>query len=149
MFRFSGSVMLRGGRGAADRYRWHVWGALAVFQPHWVCPCSTCFPHLLRLLAALCGTGPELRAVPVFRYSTKVQTPLGLHFVPSPAQAAQAARSLTGALSPDTGRLIPPRAQPQFPRTSRVLLVSVLGSWTLATTLLADVNHSESQEVFG
>ena len=28
-------------------------------------------------------------------------------------------------------------------------LVSVLGSWSLATTLPADVDHSESQEVFG
>ena len=141
--------MLRGGRGAADKYCWRVWGALAVFQPHWVCPRGICFPHLLRLPAALCGTGPELRAIPVFGYSTEAQTPLGLHFVPSPAQAAQEARSLTGALSPDTGRLIPPRAQPQFPCASRVLLVPVLGSWTVDTTLLADVNHSESQEVFG
>ena len=28
-------------------------------------------------------------------------------------------------------------------------LVSVLGSWSLAAALLADVNHPESQEVFG
>ena len=33
------SVLLRGGRGAADRYRC-MWGALTVFRPHWVCPCS-------------------------------------------------------------------------------------------------------------
>ena len=30
-----------------------------------------------------------------------------------------------------------------------VRLVSVLESWSLAVTLLADVNHPESQEVFG
>ena len=30
-----------------------------------------------------------------------------------------------------------------------VCLVSVLGSWTLAATLLAVVDHPESQEVFG
>ena len=31
----------------------------------------------------------------------------------------------------------------------RVHLVSVLGSWTLAVTLLEVVDHPESQEVFG
>ena len=42
LFRFSGSVVLRGGRSAAGRYR-RVWGALAVFRPQWVCPAhSTC-----------------------------------------------------------------------------------------------------------
>ena len=40
MFRFSCSVMLRGGRGTADKCHWRVWGALAVFRPHWVCPRS-------------------------------------------------------------------------------------------------------------
>ena len=61
---------------------------------------------LLRLPAALYGVGPALRAVPVFRYSTKARTRLGLRFVPSPAQVAQAARSLMGALSPGVVHLI-------------------------------------------
>ena len=66
------------------------------------------FPStLLRLLAALYGAGPALPAVPVFGYSTKAQTQLHLRFVPSPARAAQAARSLTGALSPGSARLLP------------------------------------------
>ena len=42
-----------------------------------------------------------------FRLSTKVQTRLGLCFVPSPVGAAQAARSLTSALSLGTVGLIP------------------------------------------
>ena len=62
---------------------------------------------LLRLPDALYGAGPALRAVPVFRYSTKAQTRLGLRFVPSPARAAQPARSLTGALSPAAVHLLP------------------------------------------
>ena len=41
---------------------------------------------LLRLPAALYGAGPALRAVPIFGYFTKVQTRLGLHFVPSLAK---------------------------------------------------------------
>ena len=45
------------------------------------------FPStLLRLPAALYGAGPALSAVPVFRYSTKARTRLGLRFVPSPAE---------------------------------------------------------------
>ena len=43
---------------------------------------------LLRLPAALYGAGPALRVVPVFRYSTKAQTRLGLCFVPSPASSS-------------------------------------------------------------
>ena len=36
------------GRGTADKCHWSVWGALAVFPPHWVCPRSrpVCFPRL-------------------------------------------------------------------------------------------------------
>ena len=36
------SVMLWGGRNTANKYLWHMWGVLTVFQPHWVCPCSRC-----------------------------------------------------------------------------------------------------------
>ena len=67
LFSFSSSVLLQGGRGAADKCHWHVWGALAVFRPHWVCPGLWCVLSpsiLLRLLAALQGVGPELCALP-------------------------------------------------------------------------------------
>ena len=105
---------------------------------------------LLRLQAALYGAGPAWRAVPVFGYSTKARTLLGLCFVPSPARAAQAARSLKGALSPGAVRLLPSAVPASVSVCSgRVHLVSVLGSWPLATTLPVDVNHPESQEVFG
>ena len=110
MFWFAGSVMLRGGRGAADKCQWRVWGGPAVFRPHWVCPAHGCVlspSTLLRLPAALYGAGPALHAVPVFGYSTKARTRLALRFVPSPAGAAQAARSWTGALSLDAARLLP------------------------------------------
>ena len=48
MFRFACSVVLWAGRGTADKYHLPVWGALAVFWPHWVCPHSwrVCFPRL-------------------------------------------------------------------------------------------------------
>ena len=36
------------GREGHCKYHWRVWGALAVFRPHWVCPRSrrVCFPRL-------------------------------------------------------------------------------------------------------
>ena len=83
LFRFASSVAL--------------WGAGALLS----------LSTLLRLPAALYGACSALRAVPVFGYSTKAQTRLRLRFVPSPALAAQAARSLTGALSPGVVRLLP------------------------------------------
>ena len=110
LFRFGCSVALRGGRDAADRYRWCVWVALTVLRPHWVCPAHRCVlspSPLSRLPAALYGVGPVLRAVPVFGYSTKAWTRLGLRFVPFPARAAPAARSLIGALSRGAVHLLP------------------------------------------
>ena len=76
----------------------------AGFAPAQRCVLSS--STLLRLPAALYGMGPPLYAVPVFGYSTTLQTRLGLHFVPSPARTAQAARSLTSALSPGVVRLL-------------------------------------------
>ena len=87
LFRFACSVALRGGRGATDECHWSVWGALAVFRPHWVCPAHgrVLSPSmLLRLPAALYGAGPALGVVPVFGPSTKARTQLHLRFVPSP-----------------------------------------------------------------
>ena len=91
LFRFASSITLREGRGTA-------------------------FPStLLRLPPALYGAGPALRAVPVFGSSTRAQTRLRMRFVPCLARAAQAARSLTGALSRVRRAFSPPRLQPQFP----------------------------------
>ena len=38
----------RGQRNTANKYHWRVWGVLAVYGPHWVCPSSRrlCFPSL-------------------------------------------------------------------------------------------------------
>ena len=48
LFRLTCSVVLWGGRNAANKYHWHVWGVLAVSVPHWVCPRSwqVCFLSL-------------------------------------------------------------------------------------------------------
>ena len=94
---------------------------------------------VLRLPAALYGAGPALCAVPVCAYSTKARTRLGLCFVPSLAGEAQAARSLTGALSQGAVSLIPsavPASVSACSHPSRVRVpVTVLRSWPLAATL--------------
>ena len=70
-FRLTCSVVLWGGRNTANKYRWHVWGVLAVFQPHWVCPCSWCvcfqglhFSGSMLLCRELSLSGPGLCALP-------------------------------------------------------------------------------------
>ena len=150
LFRFACPVVLWGGRGTADRYHWRVWGGLPVFWPHWVCPCSwhVCFPRLHCSGSRVLYRGYHV--VPVFGYSTKAQTRLGLRFVPSQARAAKAARSLTSAVSQGAWRLLHSVVPASVSRrTGWVCLVSLLVSWSLAATLSVDVNHPESQEVFG
>ena len=119
---------------------------------------------LLRLPAALYGACLALRAVPALGCSTKARTWLRLRFVPSPAQAAQAARSLTGALSPGAAHLLPSAvpasvsARASWVRSPSPLSIpspSPRPCWSgayalcLAATLSAGVDHPESQEVFG
>ena len=159
MFKFTCSVVLRGGRGTADKCNWLVWGTLAVFRPHWVCPSSGRVCVLSPVYTAQTpgcspGSGPcvactsqaQAAQIQVFGYSTKAETWLGLRFVPSPVGAAQTARSLTHTLSPSAGRLITSAVPASvYLHTGRVHLVSVLGSWTLAATLLVDVDRPKSQ----
>ena len=53
-----------------------------------------------------------------------------------------------GALSLGVVRLLP-SSVPASVSACLARLVSLLGSWSLAATLPADVNHPGSQEVFG
>ena len=97
-----------------------------------------------------CTSQAYAAQIQVLGYSTKAQTRLGLRFVSSPVGTAQAARSLMSTLSPAAGRLLPSAVPASVSmRAGQVHLVSLLGSWTLGVTLPVDVNHPESQEVFG
>ena len=40
LFRLTCLVVLWGGRNTTNKYHWRVWGVLAVYGPHWVCPSS-------------------------------------------------------------------------------------------------------------
>ena len=114
LFRLICSVVLWGGRNTANKYHWCVWGVLAVYGPHWVCPHSwhMCFPSLhfsgSRLLCReLSEVSPGLYALPRskplrFRF---LGTPKGHRLIwacvlcLSQVQAAQATRYSVSTLS--------------------------------------------------
>ena len=127
-----------GRAGRSDRYRWRVCGEHSQCSGHTgFAPAHGCvlsLSTLLRLLAALYGAGPALRAVAVFRYSAKAQTRLGLRFVLSPALAAQAARSLTGTLSPGVVRLLPSVVPASVSERASGVRAPCVYSWELASS---------------
>ena len=103
LLRLTCSVVLWGGRNTANRYQWRVWGLLAVYGPHWVCPSSgqrvLSGSTLLRSQVALQGTvqcGPCISCtsqvsaaqVQVLGYSARAQTWLGMRFVPFPGPSS-------------------------------------------------------------
>ena len=139
--------MLWGGRNAADRYHWCLWGVLAVSRPHWVCPHSwrVCFRCLYclgsRLLCQeLSEASPGLHAPPRskpfrFRYWGSPQRHrFGWVCIlcPSQVQAAQVTRCLASTVV----------VTYHFPRPCRSVF------WVYnRCTFSGDVDHPESQEV--
>ena len=116
-----------GRRGTADKCHWPVWGALAVFRPHWVCPRlgPVCvLPHLhcsgSRLLSrerALHGVDfPGLRrsdsGFQVFHKSMDSVEPA---FCAFPGRSSSGSQELDGRTPWVQGALSPPRSQPPFP----------------------------------
>ena len=107
LFRLICSIVLWGGRNTANKYHWHVWGVLAVYGPHWVCPSSLwrvlSRSTLLRLQVALQGYClkwtlhfmhfPGLSCSGSSSWViTRAQTQLGMCLCPSQVRAAQATR---------------------------------------------------------
>ena len=164
---------LWGGSNSACTYHWYhwrLWGAFAVSRPPWVCPpltaCVLSPSTLLRLQVALQGNClkwalgcPALpRSKPLrFRFSgTPQRRRLGGAGVLCPSQvwATQVTRCLASAVAPSwrLHLLASPVPAARFSGCtagvhSQVCRVSPLGSWSLAATLLADVDCPESQEV--
>ena len=161
--------MLWGGRNTANKYHWHVWGVVTVSRPHWVCPLSqhVCFCSLhcwgSRLLCwELSATGLGLHAFPTskplrFRFlRTPQRCRLGWAWVlcSSLVWAAQVTRCLVSTVAPSWGLhlIASPIPAIQFSgcttgTPSQGCCMSLLGSWSLAATLPADVDCPESQEV--
>ena len=155
LFRFACSVVLWGGRGAADKCHWRVWGALSVFPPHWVCLHSRvcAFPVYTAQAPGCCiGSRPCVACSSSFRVLHKSVDSIGPAFCAFPGPSSSGSQDLDGCTPLRVQcTFSPPRSQPQFPSTpvGCVRLVSVPGSWPLDATLLANVDHPESQEVFG
>ena len=63
LFTLTCSVVFWGWRNPANKYHWCVWGVLAIYGPHWVCPSSRwCLLNgstLLRLQGALQRNCPK------------------------------------------------------------------------------------------
>ena len=121
LFRFASSVALRGGRGAASP----VYTAQAPGCSIWSVPCVVCISSFRVLHKSTDSVAPACCAFPGQSSSGSQELDLA-HFPP-----VQCAFS-------------PPRPQPQFPPRQ-----SGACTLCLAETLLADVDHPESQEVFG
>ena len=108
--------MLCGGRKTENKYHWHVWGVLAVYGPHWVCPssqqCVLSRSTLLSLQLALQGYSPKC-ALPfvyypglgctgqVLRYSARAQTKFGVRTVPFPGPSSSGNQVLAEHTVPD------------------------------------------------
>ena len=106
--------MLWGGGITANKYRWHAWGVLTVFQLHWICPHPQHmrFPSLhldSRLLCQeLSEAGPGLHALPRskplrFKFlSTPQRRRLSwaCALCPSHVWASQVTRYLASAVTP-------------------------------------------------
>ena len=144
MFRFACSVALRGERGAADESHWRVWGALAVFRPHWVCPCSwhVCFPHLHCSGSRLLYRERALSCVR-FQFSGSPQK-RGLCWacVLCLPRSSSGRQELDGRTLPGCGAPNPLRG-PSLSFRAMVgceRFVSVLRSWPLAATLPAGMS---------
>ena len=145
-FRLLCSVVLWGGRNAANIYHWHLWGVLAVSRPQQVCPCSrhVCFPCLYclgsRLLSwELSEASPGLYALsrfkPLrFRHSgTPQRHRLGWACIlcPSQVRAAQVMRCLVSVVA--VTYHLPHPAQ--------------FSGCTTGAPSQVDVDHPEPQEV--
>ena len=81
-----------------------------MFRPHWVCPAQgcLCFPvYTAQAPGCSIWSWPCVECGSSLPAPHKARTRLRLRFVPSLAGAAQAARSLTGSLSPGAVRLLP------------------------------------------
>ena len=119
-----------GRKGTANKYHWCVWGVLAMFRPHCICPHSrhVCYTRLhcsgSRLLyrewALSCVHFPGLnRSGSDFWVLHKGIDSSGPVFCVFPVREAQAARSLMSTLSSGAVHLIPSPSLASISRCAR------------------------------
>ena len=110
MFRFTSSVLLRGGRGTADRDHWPVWGALTVFRPHWVCPRSRvcAFPvYTIQAPGCSIGSGPCIECGSSFQVLHKSADSIGPVFCAFPGLSSSGSQELDECTLPGCGVTYP------------------------------------------
>ena len=96
------------------------------------------------------GGGPCVACGSSFWVLHKRADLVGPAFCGFPSRSSSGSQELDECTRPGAVSLIPSMVPASVSApTCWVRLVSVLGSWSLAATLPADVNHPESQEVFG
>ena len=143
MFRFASSVLLRGGRGAADRYSC-VWVALTVFRPPLMGVCA--FPvYTAQAPSCSIWSVPCVACSSSFRVFHRSANLVAPAFYTFPGLSSSGSQELDGRTLPRCGTPSPLCG----PSLSFHLNQSGACALCLAVTLLADVNHPESQEVFG
>ena len=106
----------------ADKCHWPVWGALAVFRPHWVCPApGVCALPVYTAQAPGCspGSGPCVACGSSFRVPHKSADSAGPAFCAFPAEQLRQSGAW-GAHSPRCGALYPLRGPSLGFRASRL-----------------------------
>ena len=150
LFRFACSVVLWGGRGAADKCHWPLWGALALFWPHWVCPRSGRVCYTAQAPGCPIASGPCVACASSFGVLRKDADSVVPAFCAFPGLSSSGSQELDERTLPGCSVTHPLRGPSLSFRACRLSSPCVfLGSWSLAVTLPIDVNHPESQEVFG
>ena len=105
--------------------------------------CTCAYPvYSARAPGCSIGSGPCIACGSNFQVLHKSTDSVGPAFCAFPGPSNSGSQEFDGRTLPGFSAPSPLCGPSLFP-------VSVLGSWTLAATLPADVNHPESQEVFG
>ena len=143
LFRLICSVVLWGERDTAKKKKkrkWHVWGLLAVYGPHWVCPssqqCVLSGSTLLRMQGTLQGHCPtqalHFMHFPGLSHSgsrvlCKGTTRLGVRFLPFPCLSSSG-NQVFGKRTVPGGPCILTTSPVAMSAVSQVCHVSPLGS---------------------
>ena len=140
-----------GRAGAAGRHRWHGERSQCSGHPGFAPLTGVCSPRLRCSGSRLLYMEQALRCVRLQFSGRPQKRGLGRACVLClPCPSSSGSQQLDGRTLPGAVRLLPSTVPASVSACAgRVSLVSVLGSWSLAATLPTDVDHPESQEVFG
>ena len=137
LFRFSCPATLQGGRGAAEKCQWRVWGALAVFRPYWVCPHSRmCAFPVYTAQAPSCSiwSGPCVACGSSFRVLHKSVDSVGPAFCAFPSQSSSGSQELDRRTLPGAVHLSPYVVPASVSMCASRVRAPCVCSWELASS---------------